>query len=166
MTTLFIILFALLVYLSLYLAYKAGKKAEYFSLQRKAQKALDLTFVGVKTKEDMDKALDKAGVIASHLKQIGLLCFHCSTDIVIKNIVKFETKQMLEAIKQDIDGANKVAEKKCALDKAIADHKSKVTPDIIHTKKKGKTQKVLRGKGGKFVSKSQKRRLSISKKGK
>ena len=61
MTTLFIILFALLVYLSLYLAYKAGKKAEYFSLQRKAQKALDLTFTGVKTKEDMDKALDKAG---------------------------------------------------------------------------------------------------------
>lgn len=156
MTTLFIILFALLVYLSLYLAYKAGKKAEYFSLQRKAQKALDLTFTGVKTKEDMDKALDKAGVIASHLKQIGLLCFHCSTDIVLKNIVKFEAEQMLQAIKRDIDGANKVAEKKCSLDKAIADHNAKVTPDIIHTKKKGKTVKVLRNNDGQFVKKGRK----------
>lgn len=166
MTTLFIILFALLVYLSLYLAYKAGKKSEYFSIQRKAQKALDLTFSGVKTKEDMDKALDKAGVIASHLKQVGLLCFGCSTDIVIKNIIKFETNQGLKRLAEEIKAKQDICKKKCDLDKAIGEHNAKVTPDIIHTKKKGKTQKVLRGKGGKFVSKSQKRRLSISKKGK
>jgi len=162
-----LVCFALAIALSFHLYYVLGKKSKLLELKANAKRSLGLIFVGVETQEDMDKALDKAGMFASAFKQAGILCFHESTDIVFNKIIAFQIKQSAEATCKKLFG------KKCELEKAISDHNAKKPDfmrDIIRTKKKGVTRKVVRDKKGHFVkkphSKSVGRRLSIMKKSK
>lgn len=173
MNTIFFILIALVaILITSYIAYQVGKSDTQEELLEIGKKEICRIFSKAESFADLQNSTEQVSSVGSALLSLGL--------IKAPELIQFTTSHIEDAVIRFQEAKSKasaeaVLKKQKAFEEEIENFKKNPTEpaelnrDIIRTKKKGVTRKVVRDSKGHFVkkaphSKSEGRRLSAMKK--
>lgn len=158
MNIIFFILIAIVaIIIASYIAYKVGQCDKQEELLEIGKREICRIFSTAKTFQDLQNSTEQVSSVGSALMSLGL--------IKPFELIQFTTSHIEEAVlrfqvEKSKASADAVLEKKVALDEEIENFNKNPTAcaelnqDIIRTKKKGTTRKVLRDKKGHFAKKA------------